>query len=323
LVCLKKTKLTNNVGHGISISDPQDEARVEKLLQSDFMKVPSEDSLHQIVKEFIERTGNDAMKSYICAVCAQDKEASKMMIVSVDSIPNPTLLTPASPHPQHDIFNGTLLEPRGLNVQKTEAYICTECHRDLERNKTPPLALANNMWIGRIPECLATLTLVERLLIAKYFPTAYIVKLYPKQAGAAHWDRTQLYSGFKGCVSTYALDPKLVTPMVDGNILPAPPAILSATVAVTFITPSGREEYSLPKILYARRHRIRQALLWLKANNPIYRDIIISEERLQQIPENDVPTEIKSTARHSTAIDSVIREHEGYVPSDASDEKIG
>ena len=43
----------------------------------------------------------------------------------------------------------------------------------------------------------------------------------------------------KGSVSTYALDPNLVASMVDGKVLPSPPTVLSAAVAVTFITPGG------------------------------------------------------------------------------------
>ena len=63
---------------------------------------------------------------------------------------------------------------------------------------------------------------------------------------------------------------------------------------------------------------------WLKANNPLYADIIISEEHFQAIPENGVPIEIQLTAKHSTDIDSVLREHEGYVPTDAmEDEEMG
>jgi hypothetical protein len=179
------------------------------------------------------------------------------------------------------------------------------------------------MWIGEQPECLRSLTLVERLLIAKHLPTAYVVKLYPKQAGAAHWDSSQLYSGFKGCVSTYALDPKQVQSMVDGRLFPSPPFVLSATVAVTFITPAGKRAFSFPKALYARRRKIREALQWLNTNNPLYKDIIISEERLELIPEDGVPDEIWSTTRHSTDISSVIREHEEYVPSDATEDTNG
>jgi hypothetical protein len=164
------------------------------------------------------------------------------------------------------------------------------------------------------------LTLAERLLIAIHLPTAYIVKLYPKQAGREHWDPSQLYSGLKGCVSTYVLDPKLVASMVDGKILPAPPSVLSAAIAVTFITPSGKPQFHFPKVLYVRRQVVRDALLWLKENNAIYADIVISEERLQLLPEDGVPEEIRVVARHSSDVNSVIREHEGYVPSDHAED---
>ena len=278
--------------------------------------------MNAIVKEFIDRTGNEAMKTLICACCAMEVEVCKITKIHIDHIPNTTLLKPTVPHPQHDLFGGALLEQQGVDQATKIANLCEGCYLDLERNELPAFALANNMWIGQIPECLQSLTLVERLLIAKYFPTAYVVKLYPKQAGATHWDSSQLYSGFKGCVSTYSLDPNLVQSMVDGKLLPAPPTILSATVAVTFFTPSGKCEFSFPKALYARRHKIRDALRWLKENNPLYKDIIISEERLQMIPEDGVPIEIQATTKHSTDIDLVIREHEGYVPSDATDDEI-
>jgi hypothetical protein len=296
---------------------------VENLMRGEFMRPTSESRMSGIIKEFIERTGNDALKMEVCACCAREQEAYKFSKIHIDHIPNSTLLKPIFPHPMHDLFDGVLLEPRGLDQDTQKANLCENCYLDLEQNQLPALALANNMWIGQVPDCLASLTLVERLLIAKHFPTAYIVKLFPKQAGASHWDGSQLYSGLKGTVCTYPLDPKLVQSMVEGNLLPAPPTILSATVAVTFITPTGKTEFTFPKALYARRHKVREALRWLKENNPLYKDIIISEERLRLIPEDDVPVEIRATTKHSTDIDSVIREHEGYVPSDATEEMNG
>jgi len=277
--------------------------------------------MNDIVHEFIERTGNESLKTLVCACCALETEMSQITKTTLDTIPNSHHLVPKDVHPDHDIFQGMLLEPKGIDAEANSVNLCYQCHVDLERNQLPPFALANNMWIGRVPECLQTLTLAERLLIAKYFPTAYVIKLYPKQTGAAHWDHSQLYSGLKGSVSTYALDPKLVGSMIDGKILPAPPIILSATIALTFITPSGKPEFLLPKMLHVQRHKIREALLWLKAHNPMYKDIIISEERLEALPENGTPNEILSTAKYSTDMESVTREHEGYVPSDAADEK--
>ena len=68
---------------------------------------------------------------------------------------------------------------------------------------------------------------------------AYVFKLYPKHASSANWDPSQLYSGLKGNVSMYPLDPDLVAGMVNGKLFPIAPKILCSTVAVTFITPSG------------------------------------------------------------------------------------
>jgi hypothetical protein len=287
------------------------------------MRPIPQDTLNHIIKDFIDHTGNDALKTVVCACCATETESRNTSKIHIEHIPNSKLLIPRESHPQHNIFNNLLLEPQGVDQVTGMTLLCDGCYQDLERNQLPPFALANNMWIGEQPDCLRTLTLVERLLIAKHLPTAYVVKLYPKQAGGSHWDSSQLYSGFKGCVSTYTLDPKLVQSMVEGNLLPLPPIVLSATVAVTFVTPSGKREFCFPKTLYARRHKIREALQWLKANNPLYKDIVISEERLQSIPEDDVPEEIWSTAKHSTDIESVIREHEGYVPLDVTEENDG
>ncbi|KAK0197841.1 hypothetical protein F5146DRAFT_919470, partial [Armillaria mellea] len=53
--------------------------------------------------------------------------------------------------------------------------VCQDCLRSLTKEELPRLALANNMWIGHIPAELEILTLPERILIARYFPAAYII----------------------------------------------------------------------------------------------------------------------------------------------------
>lgn len=47
-----------------------------------------------------------------------------------------------------------------------------------------------------------------------------------------------------------------------------------------------------PKEFRVRRLKIEQSLNWLKNNNPAYSDIIISNERLQSIPEDGQLTDI-------------------------------
>jgi hypothetical protein len=172
------------------------------------------------------------------------------------------------------------------------------------------------MWIGDVPRELKGLTLLERTLIAIYFPVAYIVKLYPKQKGARAWDQSQMHNGLKGNVSTYRLDPAQVASMIDGRIYPAPSRILSATIGVTFVGPKGLTEATMPTMFRVRRWRVQEALVWLKANNPLYENIEISQERLLQLPEDGIPEEIILTAKHSLDTHSLDREHAGYVPED-------
>jgi len=59
------------------------------------------------------------------------------------------------------------------------------------------------MWIGDTLRELQNLTLPERLSLAKYFPTAYIVKMFPKQKNTFTWDRSQMHSRLKGNILTY------------------------------------------------------------------------------------------------------------------------
>ncbi|KAF9455506.1 hypothetical protein BDZ94DRAFT_1179772 [Collybia nuda] len=192
--------------------------------------------------------------------------------------------------------------------------ICHECGKALGADRLPKLALANRLWIGDVPLELSILTLPECLLIAKYFPVAYIVKLFPKARGSQYWDQRTMNSALKGNVSTYRLDHTEISVMVSNNIMPPPARILSATIGVIFVGPKNLPERILPDFLRVRRRRVYQALVWLKNNNPLYCDIIISELRLAQLPDNAVPEEILAGTKYSSDTGALSMEQEGYVP---------
>ena len=143
----------------------------------------------------------------------------------------------------------------------------------LQKGQLPKLALANDMWIGDIPFELAVLTMPERILITKHFPAAYIVKMFPKCKGA-----TSLNDGLQGNVSTYRLDIAEIADMVADNIMPRPIKILVSIIGVTIVGPKNIPERSLPGFFRVRRQQVKAGLTWLKANNPLYADIIISGE---------------------------------------------
>jgi uncharacterized protein DUF6570 len=283
------------------------------LCNNDFMKAPSEDVVNAAIADFIDRTGNEALAAGVCAVCARKTNAIELSAQRLNVIPNPQHLVPIVRHPKYDIFNRMLLHPPG--VSDDLANMCVECMRALKSDKIPSFALANGLWIGRIPHELAYLTLPECILITKIFPAAYIFKLYPKKKGARHWDKRQMYSGLRGNVSMYQLDQAQITSMIDGTIMPQPAKVLAAMIGITFVGPKNLPERCMPDMFRVRRTRVRKALEWLKQNNLLFVNITISASRLAQLPEDDVPYELMSTTKHSTDVNFLYSEQEGYVPS--------
>jgi hypothetical protein len=70
-----------------------------------------------------------------------------------------------------------------------------------------------------------------------------------------------------------------------------------------------------------RRRVVHNALTWLKENNSAYYgDVEISIERIQQLPEDDVPEELLHGVRQCTDSGVVDQESEGYVPRDEEED---
>ena len=134
----------------------------EEVLNSKFMVAGSKGEVDDAIVEFIERTGNAALAMGACAVCVRETNKRELTTLSLSCFPSQSRLRPSAPHPQHDMFNGLgmLLHPPGV-LGGGNANICIECARALKNDRTPPLALANGLWIGTVPHELAYLTLPE------------------------------------------------------------------------------------------------------------------------------------------------------------------
>ncbi|KAJ3572998.1 hypothetical protein NP233_g2711 [Leucocoprinus birnbaumii] len=279
----------------------------------DFLNVVDDDVIMDAFRRFSQSTGNSALAVISCSVCARRTPQDHITnFHSPTDIPNHTLLKPQIPQPMHSLFEGMLIH--GQASEGRDANVCSECLAKLKRNRLPPLALANGMWVGDVPFELEVLSLAEKILVARYYSAAYIIKLYPRDASVKYWDTRTLNSGLKGNVSTYPLDTQEISRYMNEEIMPPRSSVLSATIGITFIGPRGFPERTMPDTVKVRRARVRDALVWLKRHNPLYRDIIVSEERLGQLPIDGVPEEIRSTAKYSTDLDMVMKEHESYVP---------
>ncbi|KAI9566421.1 hypothetical protein HD554DRAFT_2274986 [Boletus coccyginus] len=283
-----------------------------------FMKLPTKDEQRASYRAFREATSNDALLQCVCVVCGRElwaTEGSEQVLLDIPNIQ--THLKADTPNASQDSWNGMLLACEFLkgDGEGTRGWVCNECSRALQGDSTPKLSLANNLWIGKIPHELAILTLPEQLLISRHYPRCYIVKLYPCDGYVGNSDHLQRGS-LAGNVTLYNMNTDTIVDMLEEQLLPQRSTDLASVLAVTYVG-SKKLPRSWLKSMFCIRHCIvYEALLWLKTNNVMFRDIEISLERLHDLPEDDMPFEISATIHQEVDDNIVIKEHEGYVPPD-------
>ena len=287
-----------------------------------FLKTPSELTRARCYQRFYEATSNGALEMCVCAVCGREctVKEDKVMMMPLSLMPNSRRLVPAVPHREHELFQGKLLEPAGVTVGEEDPIIgvCGECLQELNKaGEAPPkYSLANRMWIGKVPWELQVLTFPEQLLIALLYPRVYVFKLFPKRSTGAS-GLSNLQRAMRGNVSTYQLNTDTVASMVEGKLMPRPPAILASLISLTFVAVGEIPKPWLHTMFRVRRAVLLKALQWLKMNNPkYYGDIEISTQRLEDLPEDDVPDEINAIVRQIENVAVLDEENDGYVPQD-------
>lgn len=199
---------------------------------------------------------------------------------------HPNCISPPLPFDE-DPLRDLLLDPDGVSLSTDGGSpvlsLCKSCHSYLKRKKMPALSLANRTFLGAVPSELKDLTVIEEAMIARCRSKCWILQL------KADNDDVVLQSmqrGIKGHIIIYPQQPSKVA-----DVLPPSIEEITAPVCVLFVgssapTPEWLREHAKPLAVNATR--VRSALLWLKRHNPLYRDIKINEECLQQLEENPV-----------------------------------
>lgn len=299
----------------------------EQYENTKYLDLPSWSDVEQSYCEFYNATSNAAVCLTVCAVCAREvgQTEENLVVFALNDLPNAQQLCPSLKHAAHELFDGKLLEPMGVSVDESGVYrvnICSSCITSLSKatpNSPPPFSLANNMWIGKIPMELSTLTFPEQLLIAHLYPRVYVFKLFPKNAAGI--DPNKLQRAMGGTVTTFNLDLSGTVSMLEGNLMPRPPSLLASLISVTFIGIGQLPKSWLRQFFCVRCQKVHAALYWLKKNNAkYYGNVTIDPDRLAQLPENDVPPEVVSIVRQSTDTGMVDQESAGYVPVEKGDQ---
>ncbi|KAG9310598.1 hypothetical protein JVU11DRAFT_9161 [Chiua virens] len=103
--------------------------------------------------------------------------------------------------------------------------------------------------------------------------------------------------------------------MLEGQLMPQLPVSLASVLAITYIGSRKLPKDWLKATFRVRRHVVHDALCWLQINNPFYNNIRISGERVNALPEDDVPEELLAIIRQEGDANIAVRESESYVPS--------
>ena len=156
-------------------------------------------------------------------------------------------------------------------------HICNSCRATIRNNKIPRFALANGLWLGEVPKELSSLRYVERMLIARIRHSCCCIRIA---------------SGMRkmkaNAIAFQSPIPKIY------NILPPPKDEIQDVLAIMFTGPSKPTASDFKRTPFlVRRNNVKRALEWLSLNHHDYEDIIISDENLQQYPEDIPPVSIE------------------------------
>lgn len=224
---------------------------IESLLSSDFMWTTDNAHILTCIALYIEHMENDYLTFMACFVCTKNLKCGGMHFVPFEEIPYCYLLRLVKTHYAHKLYDGFLVNESSVQLDpECRTYICRDCYQYLKHAKLPPLSLANDIWLGEVPIVLDILSLLEKVLIARYFSATYIVKLYPKSQKGRQQYPNMLYNTLKGNMFAHALSPTAVASMAVGNKLPHKVDVLPSLIAVAFVGPNKCLAHSFPEILH-------------------------------------------------------------------------
>lgn len=313
---------------------------VDERLEEIRSNWPAEVSEHMrefLLNYFRVETCSKALQTRICAVCSESRFVSDFAPDPMPiSDPNLNLELLRSRYPlgvddpfeTHETLRGIMLDRAGF-VQYAEhedaLWTCRFCYRTLTKKVLPRCALANRMFLGEVPDCLKDLTVVEEAMIARRRAKCWIIHLNDVGAGVHTTDRGASHGarlpttqrGMKGHIIVYPSNPQNI-----GSVLPPSMEETVTPMCVVFVgstRPSPEWLSTKAKPLIIRREKVRAALLWLKEHNPLYSDVTINHQVLNELPEESVAP-VQITMETPTESSEAVGSRHDNVSAEATDE---
>ena len=255
--------------------------------------VTNSEVLH-CVRHFLETTTPLALKMLVCAVSGEQKHNAHFCFMRLDTFAGikqrdgshvlierglPIVQGHADPRNKsmHLVeLDHIVLADEGIahdECGEVELNICKECHRALVVDELPACTLANDLWMGNAPAQFADMTIPEQLLCSIARIRVHMFKL--RSIGG---EAQRAYRG--NCIAF----PQEV-PCFD-FLLPCPVVTLAEMLKVVFVGIQRTSREKMVKIFNVRRLKDAGFLMWLKAVNPVYKNVILSSENIATLLAN-------------------------------------
>ena len=290
---LKNGKRSEDARNKVIAQDEQLRQEERQKIQENWPQLVPNTLKKKIVRLFHEKTSSEALATFTCASCSSltlNIERKKMLLSDI----NIDLLKPSSNLPSQMPMPGRkemslascMVNPHGIEQDENghpQLQLCKTCHSSLHLGKTPPLSLANGTYLGPVPSELLDLTPIEEAMIARCRAKCWIVQL-KEESQTVVMPETQ--RGVCGHIIIYPQRPSEIA-----RVLPPSINDLLTPICVLFVganPPTLEWLREKAKPLCVRREKVRNALKWLKENNPLYIDIEINNDLLDTLDENHI-----------------------------------
>ena len=239
--------------------------------------MPDKNLYHQIISDAIKKMDPKSIEEAGCAVCGLLKPSCELSrLKSVKNLLH-ILQKEGITRVERKTGDQKVHEYSGPVLDYSCSKICNDCRMSLRKGKVPSLALANGLWLGKVPDELKSLRFVEKLLIARVHHTCCYVKVA---------------SGMRKMKANVIAFQSPIPKVYD--ILPPPCAEMNEVLAILFTGPCKPTESDLSCTPFlVRRNHVAKALEWLQLNHSDYADIKISQKNLDEYPEHEIPVSIE------------------------------
>ena len=247
-----------------------------------------------------QRTISQASRRLPCSICGGLFQEEEVLNISIR---DERLL---------HYLQRTQTNPDCCAVTNNLVTLCSVCNSAIIKWTIPQLSagnFVNCLFCQDYPAILKDLNVVEERFIAR----AHVIGAFLKLTSGAQ--KGISYRGGRGHYIAVKQDPSNLL-----TILPTPRLQDHTTITVSWEQNTPPSEENLVRFCSVDKNKVLHALLWLCANNPVYKSVIIDYELLDSWPDNHIPQEIREAflvldSESRPAGNPVTDEREGYATS--------